>query len=94
MKGGFFLETILFTFEETGEKVEFAILGSTEYNKETYLLVVDNEELELDNITAYVLKAISTENDDVIYEIVDEDDELIPVSEMLMEQLDEFDINV
>ncbi|MCT4543620.1 MAG: DUF1292 domain-containing protein [Vallitalea sp.] len=88
------METILFTFEETGEKVEFAILGSTEYNKETYLLVVDNEELELDNITAYVLKAISTENDDVIYEIVDEDDELIPVSEMLMEQLDEFDINV
>jgi uncharacterized protein YrzB (UPF0473 family) len=88
------METILFTFEETGEEVEFAVLGSVEHNEEVYLLVVDKTELELDDMTAYVIKAIEQDDDDVIYEIVDDDEELIPVSEKLMNGLDDFDIDM
>lgn len=88
------METILFTFEETKEEVEFAVLGSVDYNEEVYLLVVDKSELELDDMTAYVIKAIEQENDDVIYEIVDEDEELIPVSEKLMNGLEDFEIDM
>ncbi|MCT4598788.1 MAG: DUF1292 domain-containing protein [Vallitalea sp.] len=88
------METILFTFEETGEEVEFAVLGSVKHNEEVYLLVVDKKELDLDDMTAYVIKAIEQDDDDVIYEIVDDDEELIPVSEKLMNELDEFDIDM
>ncbi|MCT4687143.1 DUF1292 domain-containing protein [Vallitalea sp.] len=88
------METIVFTFEETGEDVEFAILSSLEYDEETYLLAVEKEELELDDMTAYVLKAISLDGEDVIYEIVDDDDELLPVSEKLMELVEDIDIDM
>jgi hypothetical protein len=90
----FLVETIVFTFEETGEDVEFAILSSLEYDEETYLLAVEKEELELDDMTAYVLKAISLDGEDVIYEIVDDDDELLPVSEKLMELVEDIDIDM
>jgi len=88
------VETIVFTFEETGEDVEFAILSSLEYEEETYLLAVEKDELELDDMTAYVLKAISLDGEDVIYEIVDDDDELLPVSEKLMDLVEDIDIDM
>ncbi|QUH31012.1 DUF1292 domain-containing protein [Vallitalea guaymasensis] len=88
------METIVFTFEETGEDVEFAILSSLEYEEETYLLAVEKDELELDDMTAYVLKAISLDGEDVIYEIVDDDDELLPVSEKLMDLVEDIDIDM
>lgn len=88
------METIVFTFEETGEDVEFAILSSLEYNEETYLLAVEKDELELDDMTAYVLKAISLDGEDVIYEIVDDDDELLPISEKLMDLVEDIDIEI
>lgn len=88
------METILFTFEETGEEVEFAVISSVKHNDEGYLLVVDKDELELDDMTAYVIKAVEQDNSDVIYEIVDDDEELIPISEKLMDGLDEFEIDM
>ncbi|GMQ56806.1 hypothetical protein AN1V17_12000 [Vallitalea sediminicola] len=88
------METIVFTFEETGEDVEFAILSSLEYDEETYLLAVEKDELELDDMTAYVLKAISIDGEDVIYEIVDDDDELLPISEKLMDLVEDIDIEI
>jgi hypothetical protein len=84
----------MFTFEETGEDVEFAILSSLEYNEEKYLLAVEKDELELDDMTAYVLKAISIDGEDIIYEIVDDDDELLPVSEKLMDLIEDIDIDI
>lgn len=86
------MENIVFTFEETGENVEFAILSSLEYNEETYLLAVEKDDLELDDMTAYVLKAIGLDNDDVIYEIVDDDDELLNVSDKLIDKVEDIDI--
>lgn len=88
------MENILFTFEETGEQVEFVVLASAQYNESAYLLVVDKDELELEDMTAYVLKAIEIDADDIIYEIVDDDNELEPVTEMLTELLDNFEIDV
>lgn len=88
------MENILFTFEETGEQVEFVVLASAQYNESAYLLVVDKDELELEDMTAYVLKAIEMDADDIIYEIVDDDNELEPVTEMLTELLDNFEIDV
>ena len=74
------MDKIPFIFEETGEEVTFAILGSVEKDGIAYLMVVDEEELEDEDMTAYVLKASYIEEDSVVYEIVDDDallDELI-----------------
>lgn len=88
------METINFTIEETGEEVDFAILSTVQHADITYLLVVDETELDCDDMTAYVIKAIEQDEDDIIYEIVDDDEELLPVSEKLMDALDEFEIDM
>lgn len=86
------MDRINFTFDETNEDVVFMILGSVLYEEETYLLVVEEDEIEDDDMTAYVLKAIAEEDEDVIYELVDDDDELDAVSELFEEILENFDI--
>lgn len=88
------MENILFTFEETGEQVEFVVLASVQHKEYAYLLVVDKKELDFEDMTAYVLKAVEIDADDVIYEIVDDDDELKPVTEKLTDVLDNFEIDV
>ncbi|QUI23863.1 DUF1292 domain-containing protein [Vallitalea pronyensis] len=88
------METINFTIEETGEQVDFAILSTATHGDITYLLVVDETELECDDMTAYVIKAIEQDDEDIIYEIVDDDAELLPVSEKLMDALDDFEIDM
>ncbi len=88
------METINFTIEETGEKVDFAILSTANHADITYLLVVDEAELECDDMTAYVIKAIEQDEDDIIYEIVDDDEEILLVSDKLMDALDDFEIDM
>lgn len=88
------METIKFTLEDTGEEVNFAVLSTTVQNDLNYLLVVDEDELECDDMTAYVIRATYADKDDIIYEIVDEDEELLLVSDKLMDALDEFEIDM
>lgn len=87
------METIKFIFDETGEEVNFSVIGSVEHNDEVYLMVVEEEELENDNMTAYILKAIEVEGEEVIYEIVDDEDELEAITEAFDEVLDNFEID-
>lgn len=70
------LDKVAFQFEETGEVVNFCILASLQMNEMAYLLVVDEQEVDDDEPTAYILKATEIDEDDIIYEIVDDDDEL------------------
>lgn len=83
------MDRIQFTFEETNEDVIFAVLSSIQYKENAYLLVVDEQELEDDDLTAYVLKAVEMDEDDVIYELVDDDDELAEVTGLLEAELDD-----
>lgn len=83
------MDRIQFTFEETNEDVIFAVLSSIQYKENAYLLVVDEQELEEDDLTAYVLKAVEMDEEDVIYELVDDDDELAEVTGLLEAELDD-----
>lgn len=86
------MEKIRFTFDETGEDVVFCVLGSTQMNEMAYILVVEEDEIEEDDMTAYILKAVEADDVDVYYDLVDDDDELHAVLPLLEKYLDEYDI--
>lgn len=88
------MDKIKFTFEETNEEIIFAILGSVQYNEYAYLMVVDEEDLNEEDMTAYILKATEIDDDDVIYEIVDDDHELDEVSKMFEDVLDNYEFDI
>lgn len=86
------MDKIKFTFEETNEEVVFCVLGNTQMNEVAYILVVDEKEIDNEDLTAYVLKAVESDDIDIYYEIVDNDDELGMVLPALEKYLDEFEI--
>ncbi len=72
------------------EEIEFTVLEQTTLNGSNYLLVVCDE--EEDEADALILKEISVENDDVVYDIVEDDVELDAVSSVFAELLEDYDI--
>lgn len=83
------MEKIIFTFDDTNEKVEFYVLEQTKINGETYILVTDSEE---DDAECLILKQTAAEEQDSIYEIVEDDTVLDAVSKVFEELLEDVDI--
>jgi len=86
------MEKIKFIFEGTNEPVIFCILGHTQMNDVAYLLVVDEKEIETDQMTAYILKAIEADHIDVYYDLVDDEKELERVVPRLEKYLEAYQI--
>ena len=90
------MQKITFTDEETKREIEFVVLSTAVVDDQRYMLVVEDEngDDQLDDMmSAYVIKEVRAEEDDVIYEIVSDENELELVTEELMDQIeDEFDI--
>ena len=86
------MEKIQFTFDETNETVEFFVLEQTMINGTGYILVTDSEE---DDVECLILKDTSAKDDsDSVYEIVEDDTELIAVSKVFEELLEDVDIEM
>ena len=86
------MEKIIFTFEDTNEKVEFFVLEQTKVNGNTYILVTDSED---DEAECLILKDTSAaEDSDSVYEIVEDDDELSGVLKVFEELLEDVDIEM
>jgi Protein of unknown function (DUF1292) len=82
------MEKIKFQFEE--ESVEFFVIEETKINGINYILVTEEEEGDAD---ALILKDLSNaEEEEAVYEIVDDDEELGYVSSIFSEILDDIDI--
>ena len=81
---------IIFTTEDN-EEVEFTIIEQTRVNGINYLLVTDAfDEEEAD---AYILKDISDESEEeAIYDMVEDDNELQAVGKIFEELLEDIDI--
>lgn len=85
-------EKLMFTFEDSGEQVEFYVLEETKVNGISYLLVTDSEE---DDAECLILKDTSAPEDkDSIYEIVEDDVELKAVLKVFEELLEDVDIEM
>ena len=85
------MKTIDFIDDSTGEKVVFAVLSAVQYKDDGYILVIEEAEVDLEEATAYVLKATSIEGDDIVYEIIDDDIMLDIVFPLLEDNMDEFE---
>ena len=81
------MEKIIFVDPQTEEKVEFAVEEETQLNGAKYLLVSDGAD-EGDS-DAYILKEIHTEDEEVLYEMVDDDVEFAAIAKVFAELADE-----
>lgn len=86
------MEKITFTFEDTNETVDFFVLEQTKLNGATYLLVADNES---DDAECLILKETESGNEqDNLYDIVEDDNELTAVSKVFEELLEDVGITL
>lgn len=86
------MEKIVFTFEDTKEEVEFFVLEQTKVNGNSYILVTDSEE---DEAECLILKDTSAaEEQESLYEIVEDDVELGAVLKVFEELLEDIDIEM
>ena len=81
------MEKVIFTDPETQETVEFAVEEETQLNGIKYLLV--SEDAEDGTLDAYILKEIVTENDEVLYEVVEDEVEFTALAKVFAELTDE-----
>lgn len=83
---------IVFTTEE-GEQIPFYVIEQTTIMGCQYLLVTDSQEEE-EEAEAYIMKKMTDDDSQVIYEMVDNDHELSAVSKVFEELLDDTDIEL
>ena len=83
-------EKIIFIDDE-GNEIEMFVIEETRINNVNYILVAD--EIESDEATAYILKDISNDEDEeAVYEMVEEDSEIEYIGKIFSELLDEVGI--
>ena len=86
------MEKIKFAFGDGNGEDEFFVLEQTKINGATYILVTDSEE---DDAECLILKETGVEEQtDKMYEIVEDDTELLAVSKVFEELLEDIDIEM
>ena len=86
------MEKIKFAFGDGNGEVEFFVLVQTKINGATYILVTDSEE---DDAECLILKETGVEEQtDKMYEIVEDDTELLAVSKVFEELLEDVSIEM
>lgn len=81
------MEKIKFVDPQTDEVVEFAVEEETQLNGIKYLLISDGN--ETGDSEAYILKELKTQDEEVLYEIVDDDVEFAAIAKVFAELADE-----
>ena len=81
------MEKVKFTDPETQEIVEFVVEEETQLNGIKYLLVY--EDVEDGTLDAYILKEIVNENEEVLYEVVEDEVEFMALAKVFNELVDE-----
>ena len=86
------MEKITFMSGEMQEETEFFVLEQTRIAGVDYILVTDSEEDEAD---CWILKDLSGDGEEeAVYEMVEDDSELMAVSKVFQEMLDNVDITM
>lgn len=83
------MEKIIFMSEDMQE-IEFFVLEQTKLNGVSYILVTDSED---DDAECWIMKDVSTEESlESIYDMVEDDDELLAILKVFEELLEDIDI--
>lgn len=85
-------EKIIFTTQDN-EEIEFYVLEQTRINGRNYLLIADSDE-EDGEANALILKEKDSEEDETVYDVVEDDEELDAVSKVFEQMLDDIDIEM
>ena len=72
------MEKITFIDPQTNEETEFAVEEETKLNGIKYLLVSDGQ--ESGDCEAYILKEVSTKDDEILYQMVEDDVEFAAIA--------------
>ena len=84
-------EKIIFV-DEDGNEIEMYVIEETRINNVNYLLVTDDEG-DSEEAEAYILKDISNDEDEeAVYEIVDDESEVDSIGRVFSELLEDIDI--
>ena len=81
------MEKVKFTDPETQEVIEFIVEEETQLNGTKYLLV--SEDAEDGTLDAYILKEVVDQNDEVLYEVVEDEVEFMALAKVFAELADE-----
>lgn len=85
------MEKITFFDEESGENLEVFVVEQTKLNGKNYLLVAEDED---GDSTAYILREESGQNnEDLFYEIVEDEALLSALSGIFAEMLEDVDFS-
>lgn len=76
---------------EDGKKVSFYVIEETMLAGVSYLLVTDSEEEEAE---AYIMREMTDQDGQGIYEIVEDDSELEAVSKIFSELLEDIELEM
>lgn len=86
------MEKVKFAFADMDDSAEFFVLEQTRINGTDYILVTDSEE---DDGEALILRDLSQDGEEeALYEIVEDDEELEAVSKIFSEMLEDVDITL
>ena len=84
------MEKIVFQLPDSNETVDFFVLEQTRINGADYILVTDSEDGDGE---ALILKDLSDDGEqEAVYEIVENDDELEALSVIFGEMLEDVDL--
>lgn len=83
------MEKVKFIDPESKEEIEFFVVEETKVNGTKYLFVTEEEE---DDCDAYILREAGAGDEDVIYEMVEDDTELAAVGKVFAELIEDADI--
>lgn len=90
-------ENIVLT-DEDGNEVSLTVVDALEHQGNTYLLVFNeaeyNEGDPEDSAEASILKEVAEEGDEVVYEFIDDDEELQNIIELFQRNNDDFEMEL
>lgn len=85
------IEKIIFTTEDN-EEIEFYVIEQTTINGSNYLLVADS--IGEEEADALLLKEAALKGEEIVYEMIEDEEELRIVSEVFEELLEDFNIEL
>ena len=86
------MQSINFITDE-GEKIPFYIIEQTTLAGKNFLLVTDSDEDE-EEAEVYIMQEINDQEDQTVYEFVEDEEQLEALSKVFAELLDDVDIQM
>ncbi|MBM7685566.1 DUF1292 domain-containing protein [Defluviitalea raffinosedens] len=83
---------IFLTDDETGEEIEFEIIDAVEKDGDRFILVVPVEE-DGEEDEALILKDVSENDEEAVYQLIEDEEELIRAAQYFMDEDNDYDLD-